>query len=1748
MKRTISLLLCVLLTLGSFPVHAFASETEPSAEPMATEMPAEETVSETTAPTEVSPTPTEAEPEPTEEPVVPTESETEPTEETIVTAETVTEPTVETVAPIEETVESQFSEEAMEADTIANGTCGENLTWTLDSEGVLTISGTGAMSNYGDLGNGQPWDYLDVSAIVLEEGVTGIGSFCFWYLDAISITIPSTLTFIRADAFGGCGGKLTDVYISDFEAWSNINFEGSGKYSRGTPFYYASNLYLNGDLVTEYTFPEGTTTIGNMLYGVKSLTKVTIPDGVTKIDNSAFANCTGLTNIELPVTVSQIGAMAFSGCSGLNSMVLPKNVKSIGDDAFSGCSSLTSFEIPEGITSIGMDTFSACTNLTSITIPKSVTSIAQYAFWGSNNLTDVYYGGSQATWANVRNHTGSDNGSLTSATVHFAEANEPCGDDLLWEYDEANHILTIHGTGPMYNYTEQSRPPWNSLIYLDVKQIIVEEGVTTIGDYAFEGAWTPKKVSLPESLISIGEYAFQCCFDLTDISIPDSVTKIGGYAFNACGFKKITIPSKLQEIGPYAFYSCDALTEVVIPDTLTFLGEGMFSYCSALPAINIPEGITAIPDGFCSDCGNLTTVTIPSTVVTIGSDAFIRCSKLSSIDIPEGASEIAYSAFASCTNLKSVALPSTLQTIGPSAFSYCTQLTDIVIPDGVTSIGSSAFWSCSNLSNVSIPSSVASIGASAFSYCEKLTYLLIPEGVTKIEGSAFDHCTTLRTVALPNTLKTIGTYAFNECTALTNVNLPTGLQTLGSGAFWGCTALESVMIPETVTSMGSAVFDMCTGLKSAVVSAKVKELPLGLFEGCKNLTTITLPKTLSSIKDDAFKSCDDLQYVYFGGTKAQWDTMISEHLGTGNEALTDSKVELRCVEYSPEIALLEYYADQWYQKYIAYGEAVKEALNDAVVETVSSRSELIRESAKRMQKHDQEAREKYIVFTYSIGNLGFCPKEYQDECYQALAEAMYDNLVEDIDFSKVDFSDYTDGGIIQIVRNSIANINQTYSYEDVSVMLNIARFGNSMNGKLSCQIKSTGKAPYEAMLNSPQEIYLEEMTNLCEALSELGIASVDNGYTALAEDLLGTALAQMNEQYLTERIKPLNAGALGTVEEEFIKYGTGKFIGAVKGCNKYFTTLVNPIQKGDSANLIKEVHLYGVAGVDFESYYNLDGSELEGLKVDKRVKDALRDLEKASDKLEDTTKKYLNGELSVSNSELKWKTFFNCPVNVAVYDSTGVQIGYVGDDDIWHNDNIVIEENAGAKMIASLTEDILSFRITATDFGTMSCSFEEYDEGSAPIGRLNFYDISLAPQQNFKVMLQEDLQNNQNVIQVQTDGTDYNSSEYIPATEDATVVISGVAAADDGTSGGAISGEGTFTRGDAAVLLAMPESGYRFQGWYQENVMMSLSPVYEFTAREDVTLTAKFRKEDDLSVYVMAEGGGSAIGNGHYANGEIAQVLAVAQSGCEFIGWYLNDTLVSNAESYSFAVTEHVVLVAKFTDPIAHTAGNVWLSDNSNHWHKCTICGEVLDLLPHTEDTIPARAATCTAAGLTEGKKCSVCGKVTVAQKTIPAKPHTYDDNVDGTCNNCGVNRETVEIRQVTHMLRMYNPYTGEHFYTGSEVEKDNLVAAGWQYEGVGFTFPGNTGAPVHRLYDPVTGEHLYTMDEEEKATLEATGWNYEGIAFNSAYDTEAVQHRLHNPYATVGAYHFTFSEEEKSNLIAAGWEYQGIGWYSCYK
>ena len=209
----------------------------------------------------------------------------------------------------------------------------------------------------------------------------------------------------------------------------------------------------------------------------------------------------------------------------------------------------------------------------------------------------------------------------------------------------------------------------------------------------------------------------------------------------------------------------------------------------------------------------------------------------------------------------------------------------------------------------------------------------------------------------------------------------------------------------------------------------------------------------------------------------------------------------------------------------------------------------------------------------------------------------------------------------------------------------------------------------------------------------------------------------------------------------------------------------------------------------------------------------------------------------------------------------------------------------------------------------------------------------------------------------------------------------------------------------------------------------------------------------------------------------------------------------------------------------------------------------------HTIVYDAAVAPTCMTTGATQGSHCSDCGEVIVKQEVLPPLGHDYGLGEDGnpdfwdtTCDVCGAARVVDPTRPTHSMYRMFNPNTGEHFYTGSMEERKMLEAAGWKYEGVGFTFPASTGLPVYRLFQPSTGEHLYTMDEAEKETLMAQGWNMEGVAFNSGNENEVPQYRLYNPNVTVGAYHFTASLEERDALLAVGWQDQGIGFYTCWQ
>lgn len=258
------------------------------------------------------------------------------------------------------------------ATTVASGTCGDNLTWVLTDDGILTISGTGDMNSGFDGFN----EKSQIKAVVIEEGVTSICNQAFQFCSNLtSVTIPGTVKSIGNSAFWWCS-NLVSVTI------------GSGVET------IVQNAFQNCSGLTSIVIPDSVTSIGsNAFSGCSSLSSVTIGSGVRSIGDAAFSNCSSLASIILPEGVTSIGSKLFENCSSLTSVTIPDSVTVIGIMSFISCSGLTSIDIPDGVTSIGDKAFRSCSGLTSITIPASVTSIGESAFEKCEKLSEVTFQG-----------------------------------------------------------------------------------------------------------------------------------------------------------------------------------------------------------------------------------------------------------------------------------------------------------------------------------------------------------------------------------------------------------------------------------------------------------------------------------------------------------------------------------------------------------------------------------------------------------------------------------------------------------------------------------------------------------------------------------------------------------------------------------------------------------------------------------------------------------------------------------------------------------------------------------------------------------------------------------------------------------------------------------------------------------------------------------------------------------------------------------------------------------------------------------------------------------------------------------------------------------------------------------------------------------------------------------------------------------------------------------------------------------
>ena len=452
------------------------------------------------------------------------------------------------------------------------------------------------------------------------------------------------------------------------------------------------------------------------------------------------------------------------------------------------------------VTGIGGYAFNHCSGLTSVTIPSSVTSIGISAFMHSDNLFKIHIS-DIAAWCEIE----------------FAEH--------IVDYDESYYL---------YLNDEE------------IKDLIIPDGVTKIGDYTFFGCSSLTSVTVPNSVTSIGNYAFYKCSDLTSVTIPNSVTSIGSSAF----------------------YGCSSLTTITIPGSVTSIEYGAFSHCSRLTSVTIGSGVTSIGNETFADCRGLTSVIIPNSVTSIGNSAFNGCYFISSFFVNNSTltSDNNWGATI-CDEETSDGL-----LIKENIVKECRPWTTVVtIPEGVTSIGNGAFKDCSGLTFITIPNSVKSIGFEAFWGCSGLTSVMIPESVTTIGDNAFDGCTSLTSITIPNSVTDLGYEAFEGCTSLTSVKIGNSVARIMEFTFLGCNDLTTIVVEDGNTIYDSrnnsnAIIEtlsntLIAGCKNTTIPNTVTSIGVYAFSECCGLTSIMIPSSVTSIEDEAFSGCTSLTNV-----------------------------------------------------------------------------------------------------------------------------------------------------------------------------------------------------------------------------------------------------------------------------------------------------------------------------------------------------------------------------------------------------------------------------------------------------------------------------------------------------------------------------------------------------------------------------------------------------------------------------------------------------------------------------------------------------------------------------------------------------------------------------------------------------------------------------------------------------------------------------------------------------------------------
>lgn len=517
---------------------------------------------------------------------------------------------------------------------------------------------------------------------------------------------------------------------------------------------------------------------------------------------------------------------------------------------------------------------------------------------------------------------------INEELVSMAIPDGSCGKNAKWIIDEYG-TLTIFGTGAMDDFDDIDNVPW--VIFVEtgrVEEIVIEEGITSIGDYAFSGCTGIHSINLPSSMKSIGWYSFANCTNLETVFIPNGVTSIGYSAFMNTGLEKATIPDSVKNLDGVVFSGCSKLKTVSIPGSISAISDYTFYECTSLESVSLGYGVKSIGESAFGNCGSdKLRIFLPDTLKTIDSYAFYG-STINEMIIPYSLEYVGKYAFGVANINKILYLGSYDQwekleieegneaLFNAAEFSYGSNIvrtgsvnedisyeirfdgsmtisgtgempeilnsndvpwndcadaiTSVVIEEGITSVCNFAFYEMKNLKSVSIPDTVEYIGAYAFYECIKLEKVIIPDGVSVISNNCFEDCVELKSIKLPNSMKEIYEKAFMYCASLSDICLPKGIEYIGESAFYGCESLKSIEWPSNCAKM----------------------LP-GTFCNCTSLYSVSLPAQIDVSKGAAFTGYHSLKRIIYDGDFVQWQDQFAGFTDDDRAAL-GSVVAIQC--------------------------------------------------------------------------------------------------------------------------------------------------------------------------------------------------------------------------------------------------------------------------------------------------------------------------------------------------------------------------------------------------------------------------------------------------------------------------------------------------------------------------------------------------------------------------------------------------------------------------------------------------------------------------------------------------------------------------------------------------------------------------------------------------------------------------------------------------------------------------------------